>query len=171
MPTKKRRKKRLCRPAKPKPVPAELPAATPEPDVLSFADVLKQMAVAVALSPPLPDLDELPLVPPDVRELVLDRIDAAYRDGFITLDCENYAALLMAIMPDDFVIPAAPEAPTDTCPRSAERMAVYAARCRDGVRLYHDRDAQADTLTRSVRVRKDGGTVPRVEGWHEAIAT
>lgn len=143
------------------------PGRPPEDDFNPVADVLRQMAHAIDFSDPLPELDDLPPIPAEVRELVIDRIDAAYREGLITLDCDNYAALLMAIMPDDFTIPSAPATATDSAPQSDDRIEVYAARVKLAVHLYHQADAQPLSETRGVMVRKAGGSHPKVLGWQD----
>lgn len=129
-----------------------------------LADIFKQMDAAIKNSPPLPELDDLPPLPSDVRELVLDRIDAAYREGLFAMTAADYAGLLMAIMPDEFIVPSLPTVPTGAAPRSDERIEVYAARCRSAVSLFHRGDTQPD-FNVGIKVRKLGGSAPKIEGW------
>lgn len=135
-------------------------------------------AEAIRDSDPLPELDELPQLAPEVRELVLDRIDAAYREGLLAMSAIDYAALLMAIMPDDFIVPPQAASPCDAPPESVERVKTYSQRCRESVAIFHKLDAKADDMAtagdpsrRGVRVKKRGGKNPKVLGWDEGEET
>ena len=128
-------------------------------------DALTQMAAAAHAADPLPELDDLPPVPKKVRELVLDRIDAAYRAGLIALSCEAYSGLLIALFPDEFDVPACPPPATGTPPKTRERERVYARRVRAAVDLFHSGDASGDQAAQGLAVAWPIGRTPKVKGW------
>lgn len=128
-------------------------------------DGLAELARLIAQRSPPASLDSLPEVPEDVRELVLDRIDAAMHERRIHVDVELYAALLMAIMPADFDIPDEPTKPTPTAPQTPERVAAYVARARAQVRLFHGGDASPLRGKQALQTRWRGHAEPAVIGW------
>jgi hypothetical protein len=121
-------------------------------------------------APELAELDDLPPLPPPVRELVLDRVDAALREGLLDLSAESYSALLCAIMPDEFEVPPLPTTPTGTVPMTRDRVRVYAARVRAEVSIFHAGDAAGDGERRGIRPQWDGGSDPKAAGWQEESA-
>ena len=141
------------------------------------------MNAAVAKSPPLKDLDDCRQLPAWVRELVLERLDAGFREGMFTMDCEQYAGILLCICPDEFEIPPPPPEPTDTPPGSggrtvhvSQRVEVYMQRCQRGLQLWHKLDAKADDGKRGIRpvvvghrsADREGGTTDvKTAGWQE----
>lgn len=131
-------------------------------------DSLAQLKAALAAAPPAGLLDDLPQLPKAVRELVLDRIEAAMYERRVVVDCDLYAALLMALMPAEFDIPDPPGrgrlGPTATAPKTRARELVYAARCRRAVALFHAADAAATDAV-VLDQRWEDGRAPRVRGW------
>lgn len=111
-----------------------------------------------------PDIDDLPHLPPAVRELVLDRIEAGFRMGLFRLDCESYGGLLDCLMPDEFTAPPPPK-PTETPPRSEARIEEYVRRCRRGVALFHAADPAGDQERKGMRPEWTGGSDPWTDDW------
>lgn len=138
-------------------------------------DTLLQLKKALAVAPPAALLDDLPQLPRAVRELVLDRIEAAMFERRIAIDCEMYAAVLMALMPAEFDIPDPPDrgkaGPTGTAPKTTDRELIYAARARRAVALFHAGDRNGQDERDALAVAWGDGRAPRVKEWRREGAT
>lgn len=152
------------------------PCQPAESYLSSAADAFQRMAAALRNTPELPDLDDLDRIPGWVVELVLDRIDAGFRERLFIMDEANYAGLLACLMPDEFVIPPEPAKATPTPPGSggsvlngtrneSARVRVYVKRCRDQVSLYHRLDAKGDQFDRGIRPVWEGNQEAKAGGW------
>lgn len=121
---------------------------------------------------------------PQVRSLLIDRLETAVESGVIDLhdDAEHcdqlcittgeYALLLRILFPEDYDEPRGAKkvrapAPTDTAPGSPDRIAAYADRAARGQGLYAKGDARpgmVDGLGLKVVSRRNGSG-HQVVGW------
>lgn len=94
---------------------------------------LKRLTKKLARRRPgkIPDLDALPPLPDDVREVLLDRLEAAWADGTLPPDLNVYSAVLCALVPEDFRIEQ-PKQPDEAPPGSTARIATYQRRAAGG---------------------------------------
>jgi hypothetical protein len=89
----------------------------------------------------IPDFDTLPPLPDDLRELMLDRLEAAWADGTLPPDLDVYSAVLCALVPEDFRIEQ-PVKPDQSPPGSTARIDTYRRRAAGGaIFLTSDRQA------------------------------
>jgi hypothetical protein len=89
---------------------------------------------------PVRELDDLDHVPEVVRELIVDRLEAALREGLLQMTPEQYHSLLCALMPDDFVPPPTDDFRTFSDAGTNARVLIYAERARRGVQMFHAKD-------------------------------
>lgn len=130
-------------------------------------DLVLQFQKTLEVAPPAALLDDLPVPAPAVALLLIDRIDAALYERRVLIDCEVYAALLMALLPAEFDIPDPPR-PTGTPPKTPGRVRAYAARCKRAVGLFHAADRNGQAEGDSLAVEWGDGRSPRVVGWAAA---
>lgn len=130
-------------------------------------DAVAQLLKAAAAGEELPELDDLETLPASVVQLVLDRIDAAYREGLFAMSAEDYSGLMCAIMPDEFSVPPCPPVPSQTIPLTRARTRIYAARVRAEVAIFHADDLRADQERSGLEVDWSIGRSLKVRGVKE----
>lgn len=132
-------------------------------------------------TPDLADLDDLAQLPLWLITLLLDRIDAGYREGLFEMSIEAYSGLCMCICPDEFPMPPEPPKPTNTPPGSggsllngtrneSQRVKVYMNRVRDGFAIWCRDDAKGDQFDRGIRPVWEGNQEPKAGGWQDERA-
>jgi len=140
------------------------------PDWVDAGDsVLNQFLWALrAGTGPLKPFDELPDLPSSVRQRIINRLEAAWAEGLLRLDPEQYADVLMCLLPEEAVV-ALPTGPASTDPvGSIGRLAMYRERAsrRETICGPVDADAVRDDRLALRFKPRDSGRGIKSEGWH-----
>jgi len=143
--------------------------AEDRPDWVDSGDsVLNQFlwAMRAGSGPPKP-FDELPDLPSEVRQRIITRLESAWAEGLLRLDPEQYADVLMCLLPEDFVV-SLPTGPGSADPiGSTGRLASYRDRAARRETCCGPIDAEAvrnDKAGVKVRQRTNGRRI-KTEGW------
>jgi hypothetical protein len=127
-------------------------------------DQLARLAAHVREAEPLGDLDDMPQLSEEARELVIDRLEAGLEDKTLKLTPDQYDAVLLCLVPEDFTMPTRPSPSTGSAPGTAARAATYAARVAAGAPVHSPQDSPLEG--RKLRVaKKANGSGDKVLGW------
>ncbi|WP_029629817.1 hypothetical protein [Zavarzinella formosa] len=110
------------------------------------------------------------LVPVEIRELLIERLEVATFAGTLSLSTEQWADVLHACFPEDFREPPPPATATRTTPRSASRIDEYARRDSAGTGLRHRDDVRADEAGPGLLTTWSNGAGPVVHGWEDGAS-
>lgn len=90
---------------------------------------------------PWSSVDDLPPLPEKLRERLLDRLEAGWADGTLSVDVDTYEQILFVLLPEDFLI-RRPTEPDTAPPGSSARVETYARRAAGG-QLFLEADRKA----------------------------
>ena len=112
---------------------------------------------------------EIVRVTPQIREILIERLEIATFGGSLELTLVQMAGVLHALFPEDFREPVRGRQGSETPPRSDARIEVYQRRVAAGEALHHPDDARPDNDRRSMRTVWSNGRGAMTTGWVDGI--